>query len=459
MRGWIRTVNGIGIVLRNRFHLTYILLGMTLLGACEPKSDVEKNEVDIQAALSTAAQPELNQLSGSQKVVARVGEQTITLGELDNSMQLVLYDTEWRKYQLRAAQLASMMLNLNNAQQASESFLERPGPPRLEIPKSLVVTGNVEAPIRLSVFCSFQSSHCARLQAVLKQLSEQYGELLGFHYFDHPQSFHRYAKSAANAARCAHEFAIYEPFVEALYMDIANLNKVRFNTIAEQLGAARDGFNACLDEKRHQREVDSDINLSSDLGLGNVPVIFINGLYTKGILTIEDYQYFIDFELAKLSIVRHKPAQILEAQKLEISPDQNVLANDPIEDSYARPDQVVPENSSVKRVLPVTGKMTLSKNWVRRQLTERQELEKHIQNAEHVVNGLYNLVKLKDVEQQPFYVTLGLQEGDVLMQVNEEWVHSGQNPLWTALALEEPITLIIMRNGLPIRYDYVIAQD
>ena len=60
------------------------------------------------------------------------------------------------------------------------------------------------------------------------------------------------------------------------------------------------------------------------------------------------------------------------------------------------------------------------------------------------------------MEQQEFYTTLGLKDGDVLMQVNGEWVHSGQNSLWDTLSREEPVSLIVMRKGYPLRYDYVV---
>jgi type II secretory pathway component PulC len=107
------------------------------------------------------------------------------------------------------------------------------------------------------------------------------------------------------------------------------------------------------------------------------------------------------------------------------------------------------------RILPASGEMTLSRDWLNQQLLDQSELAKYFYNAEHVVEGLH-LIKLNNIDDQRFYTTLGLKSGDVIMRVNDQWVHEAQNPLWASLQQNDPVSLVVMRKGLPYRYDYRI---
>jgi len=108
-----------------------------------------------------------------------------------------------------------------------------------------------------------------------------------------------------------------------------------------------------------------------------------------------------------------------------------------------------------RRELPATGEMVLSREWLESQLINQSQLEQHFYLADHVVEG-YHLIKLNEITDQRFYNTLGFKTGDVLLRVNDQWVHEGQNPLWDHLAKEESVTVMIMRGGYPVRYDYNI---
>jgi type II secretory pathway component PulC len=102
--------------------------------------------------------------------------------------------------------------------------------------------------------------------------------------------------------------------------------------------------------------------------------------------------------------------------------------------------------------------MTLSRDWIDNQLLDQTSLEKHFYNADHIVEGNH-LIKLDNVDNQRFYTTLGLKTGDVIMRINDQWVHETQNPLWATLQQNELMTLTVMRKGLPYRYDYRIKED
>jgi len=406
-------------------------------------------------------------------VIATVGSKSISLGNLNHSIQFSLFDLEWRMYELRRSRLEAMVTELQKAAEPnslSEILLTPPTPPRIDLPLSAInyrghyrydeprsISENSIPPIALSIFCSFQSSHCARLQPILIALANYYGDILNFNFFDYPQHFHREGKNAANAARCANEFGIYQEFQNAIYTDISKLNRHRYSVIAQQLNVDQDAFENCLDDNRYAQEVLTDIELASDMGLGNVPVIFINGLYIKGPQDFEAYQYYIDLELAQLGLENHvdEPDEVESNTEVsgEAKANSNKLNNEDINAGHIE-DDYLEDQDNQQRELPATGQMTLSQEWLQEQLINQIELEAHFHPAEHVVDGAYNLIKLKDTNEQAFYQTLGLEDGDVLMQVNGEWVHSGQNPLWDELARKEHVSLILMRKGYPVRYDY-----
>jgi len=106
-------------------------------------------------------------------------------------------------------------------------------------------------------------------------------------------------------------------------------------------------------------------------------------------------------------------------------------------------------------VVAAKGETPLSRQWIEQQLQREQALRSHFQEASHEVEGV-NLLKLKDTSQNEFYQTLGLQDGDVVMLVDNEWVHEAQNNLFRALRDKQEVSLVLMRKGLPVHLKYAI---
>lgn len=115
-----------------------------------------------------------------------------------------------------------------------------------------------------------------------------------------------------------------------------------------------------------------------------------------------------------------------------------------------------PDGESRKLVAP-SGVLPLGQEWLEEQLQNRAELEQKFVPAEHVVDG-HNLLRLEGIADNEFFTALGFEEGDVVVRVNDSWVHSGQNQLWDALTSGEVIDVTFMRNGRPQRVQYVV-QD
>ncbi|WP_160152913.1 thioredoxin domain-containing protein [Microbulbifer sp. ALW1] len=111
-----------------------------------------------------------------------------------------------------------------------------------------------------------------------------------------------------------------------------------------------------------------------------------------------------------------------------------------------------------RKLIPPSGVLTLGQAWLEKQLQNRAELEKKFVAAEHVVDG-HNLLRLEGIADSEFFTALGFEEGDVVVRVNDSWVHSGQNQLWDALTSGEVVDVTYMRNGLPERVQYVVEEE
>lgn len=498
--------------------LNYLLLTMILAG-CAPAETINANDKKIPPVV---IKPSIK----NQHIVAKVYDELISMQLLDKTIALNLYDLEWRKYELRRAALQTLIKQRSSLNKAKdvitnipvvEILLQPPSAPRIKLPSSQhLIKGNDSAPVTLSLFCSYQSSHCARLQAVIETLELRYQTVINIAFYDLPQNFHRYGKSAANAVYCAEEFGEPWRFQSALYNNITQLNFERYSINAEQLKMPLDKFKACLNSKKYYTNIEEDITFAATVGLRNVPVLFINGLYVKGPQTADGFAYYIDEELKRISqsspVLSYLPLALLathsaddkkqptaeiqdlrnkkkgifntndfitpKIQLLNIESKKIIVRHNNIDqfilltnvrketdapltrqkESSQNKDKIKErerERAFNKSELMPTGTLTLSKDWMTKQLVNQDELASHFQHAEHVVEGV-RLLKLHNVDKSDFYQVLGLQTNDVVLQVNGEWVHEQQNTLWQSLQSESQITLLVMRGGFPIRYNYTV---
>lgn len=98
---------------------------------------------------------------------------------------------------------------------------------------------------------------------------------------------------------------------------------------------------------------------------------------------------------------------------------------------------------------------SLRRNDVERALRDVALLESSLTRAAPELDGRRLLV-LDGVEPGSLFDVLQLEERDVLMQVNGEWVDDSRNPLWDALRAGGTVTLMVMRAGQPRAFAYEI---
>ena len=69
--------------------------------------------------------------------------------------------------------------------------------------------------------------------------------------------------------------------------------------------------------------------------------------------------------------------------------------------------------------------------------------------------GGYHLLRISAIEPGSLFELLGLEQGDVLLMVNEQPMHEGEKPLWNALQSEDEVRVrVVRKGGLAHHYTY-----
>jgi len=112
-------------------------------------------------------------------------------------------------------------------------------------------------------------------------------------------------------------------------------------------------------------------------------------------------------------------------------------------------DGPAPARDSAERVaqLPVY----LDREMVRGLMADRVALSEALEPIEKTVEG-YRMLRLARTLPGDLYGLLGLEAGDVLVMVNEQSIHEGENALWDLLDREAEVRVWVMRQGTTPRH-------
>ena len=159
------------------------------------------------------------------------------------------------------------------------------------------IRGPEDAPVTIVEFSDFQCPYCKRVQPVLTELAEQYGDQVRWVFKDLPLAdIHPDAVRAAQVARCAGDQGKFweyrsklfeqELFTDGTYQEIAQELKVKPAALIE-----------CADSKKHEEAVTQETAEARGLGIDGTPAILVNGVLLTGARPIEAYRAVIDREL------------------------------------------------------------------------------------------------------------------------------------------------------------------
>lgn len=174
-------------------------------------------------------------------------------------------------------------------------------PPRLpmNLDEGTRVRGPEDAPVTVIEYSDFQCPFCKRVQPVLAELSEEYGDQIRWVFKDLPLTeIHPEAMRAAQVARCAGDQEKFWEFRAKLFEQELFTDGV-YTDIAEQLKVKPKPLLECADSGSYEEAVQAEALEARSLGMDGTPALLINGILLTGARPAETYRNVIDRELER----------------------------------------------------------------------------------------------------------------------------------------------------------------
>ena len=167
-----------------------------------------------------------------------------------------------------------------------------------------ITLGNDKAKIAIVEFTDYQCPFCARRsKTVLPKMKEKFVDSGKVKYvmYDFPLSFHKLAKSASVAARCAGKQGKYWEMHDEIFNNQRGLNNSLYKKTAASLKLNVATFNRCLKDAKVVKTVDLNIDYGNQLGVTGTPKFFVgkvDGNVIKQVVVISGAQGFSAFQRA-----------------------------------------------------------------------------------------------------------------------------------------------------------------
>jgi protein-disulfide isomerase len=159
--------------------------------------------------------------------------------------------------------------------------------------------GGPAAPVTIVEFSDFHCPFCKRVQPVVTQVLQKYGDKVRLVYKDFPlDSLHPQARAASEAARCAGEQGKFWEFHDKIYAGSSESSAATMTRYAKEVAVGDMAkFEACVTSRKYQAVVQRDVAEGVKLGLSGTPGFFINGRLLSGAQPLEAFASIIDAEL------------------------------------------------------------------------------------------------------------------------------------------------------------------
>ncbi len=160
--------------------------------------------------------------------------------------------------------------------------------------------GGAGAPITIIGFSDYECPYCKKGEEVIAEVMLAYGDKVRYVHRDYPLPFHKNARPAAEAARCAGEQGKYWEVHDALFK-APSLEGTAVVDAAVAAGVDKAKLEACLADGHVKPMIDEDMTAGGDVGVTGTPAFFVNGRMLSGAQPLERFKSIIDAELAKTS--------------------------------------------------------------------------------------------------------------------------------------------------------------
>jgi protein-disulfide isomerase len=189
---------------------------------------------------------------------------------------------------------------------------KKPEPPKAEPPDTTTVwkvavgsspvRGKATAQVTMIMFGDFECLFCAKAQATVKALEQEYGDKLRFVFKHNPLPFHKRAEPAAQLAAEARAQGGDARFWEAhdlLFDNHKKLSDADLEEHAKTLKLQWKRTSAALAAHKHAAAIEADMIAADDLNARGTPTFFINGRRLVGNQPIKAFKAIIDEEVRK----------------------------------------------------------------------------------------------------------------------------------------------------------------
>ena len=174
--------------------------------------------------------------------------------------------------------------------------------------KSGISFGSDSAKIAIVEFTDYECPFCARhSKSVFPQIKEKLIKTGKVKYvmYDFPLGFHKKAKSASIAARCAGKQGKYWEMHDLIFNNQRKLNEQQYLISAKSLNLNQSSFKECLKDKSVSKTVESNITYGTKLGVLGTPRFYvgkIKGDVITNIKVISGAQAYSSFSNAILAL-------------------------------------------------------------------------------------------------------------------------------------------------------------
>jgi protein-disulfide isomerase len=168
------------------------------------------------------------------------------------------------------------------------------------IPPKHIWVGDPHAPVTIVEFGDYESEDCAKLQEVIRELLAKYEGKIRFQFRHFPLTqIHQKAHKAAEASVAASQHGKFWEMHDLLFRHRRNLGSVSLRDYAQEAGVKDKNFIANLIDSVYGWTVRADLLEGLDMGIREVPAVFINGERFKGVHNYAQLSKAVDQALQK----------------------------------------------------------------------------------------------------------------------------------------------------------------
>ena len=137
--------------------------------------------------------------------------------------------------------------------------------------------GRQDAPLTLVEYGDYECPHCASARAAVKQVQEQFGDILRFVFRNFPLTqIHPEAESAAETAEFAASQGKFWQMHDLLFDNQKSLGQSFYDKLASELGMDQAALHKTLLEKTYSEHVRADFSGGVRSGVNGTPTFFMN---------------------------------------------------------------------------------------------------------------------------------------------------------------------------------------